>query len=157
MNKMERLKNKCLSFTLRRDILKGVKMILIFSIITSCSEKPKQDNSSDALFDKVMKVHDDAMEQMPELYKNRKFIKDSLINVDSAFIKENIAAIDSADEAMGKWMSAFNSSWQTMAKEEQEKYLNSELEKATTMSKLINDAITKSNDVVANGKLPDRR
>lgn len=123
----------------------------------SCGDKPKKEINTDALFDKVMKVHDEAMEKMPILYKNRKFIKDSLINVDSAFIKENLALIDNADESMGKWMAAFNGSFQSMSPEEQEKYLNSEFEKATTMSKVIDEAITISNDVVANGKLPNRK
>lgn len=134
--------------------------LFVFAVITtmlSCADKPKKEINTDALFDNVMKVHDEAMEKMPILYKNRKFIKDSLINVDSAFIKENLSLIDNADEAMGKWMGAFNGSFQTMSPEEQEKYLNSELEKATAMSKVIDEAIMKSNDVVANGKLPNRK
>ena len=154
---METSKKKCLSFTPTLKATSNIYFLIGFVFLFSCSEKPKKENNSDALFDKVMKVHDDAMEQMPILYKNRKFIKDSLINVDSAFIKENIAVIDIADEAMGKWMSEFNGSFQTMNQEEQEKYLNGELEKANAMSKLINEAITKSNDVVANGKLPNRK
>ena len=154
---MEKSKKKYMSFNPILKRASNMFLLIGFVFLFSCSEKPKKENNSDALFDKVMKVHDDAMEQMPILYKNRKFIKDSLINVDSAFIKENIAVIDSADEAMGKWMSEFNGSFQTMNQEEQEKYLNGELEKANAMSKLINEAITKSNDVVANGKLPNRK
>jgi hypothetical protein len=153
---MYRLDKKFVSFTFLKSSF-NIFLLLGFVLLCSCSEKSKKENIADALFDKVMKVHDEAMEQMPILYKNRKFIKDSLINVDSAFIKEHIFLIDSADEAMGKWMSEFNGSFQTMPQAEQEKYLNNELEKATAMSKLIEEAIAKSNDVVANGKLPNRR
>lgn len=123
----------------------------------SCGEKLKNDVDLDKLFDEVMKVHDDAMEKMPVLYKNRKYIQDSLINVDSVFIKDNIAVIDNADEAMGKWMSEFNGSWQTMPKEEAATYLKSELNKATSLSATIEEAIKVSNDVIANGNLPNKK
>lgn len=139
------------------EVRNALLVLTIVITIWSCGDKQKKEMKTDALFDKVMKIHDDAMEKMPILYKNRKFIKDSLINVDSAFIKENIAIIDDADEAMGKWMEAFNGSFQSMGAEEQEKYLQSELDKATAMSKVIEEAIVKSNDVVANGKLPNRK
>ncbi len=126
-------------------------LFIILLVLASCKNTGNKEN--EALFRKVMEVHDNVMPKTDAIHTLKKNLGASLsIKSDSSKIFEAIKSLDDADEAMMVWMADFNSDYITMPKESQAIYLKSELEKITTVKSLIEKSIDAGNNILNSEK-----
>ena len=132
-----------------RTILSKTLLPVMLVIIWSCGQKSNdehhdhdghdpdtEEGGNKALYDDVMKVHDEVMPKMDNIYKLKGQLKEKIDNTPelAADKKKEIEGIiqrlDSASEGMMVWMRKFNPPADTVVGEEQAKeYLEGEMEK----------------------------
>lgn len=110
-------------------------------IFTSCNNKEKEQKAEfDILFEEVMKIHDDVMPEVNNLYKLKKFAQDN-INViadTSIYVKPLRDAqlnAEKADEAMMQWMEKF--SVPDASHEQKMEYLKNQLVEIEEVRKIM--------------------
>ena len=105
---------------------------VMLSLVWGCGEK-KQDNQ--ALYDEVMKVHDEVMPKMDDIYKLKQELKKqisdtpNLVDEKRKTIEATILKLDSASEAMMVWMRNFNPLPDSLGEEKAREYLEDQQEK----------------------------
>ena len=122
-------------------------IFLLTFLYFSC--QPKANNPKvEALYSKVMEVHDEVMPETSTIHKLKKTLKKSKLPKDS--VQFYIKKLNDADEFMMEWMNEFGK-YSTMNKESDVvkiKYLESELEKITSVSNEMKSAIAESMKVL---------
>jgi hypothetical protein len=97
--------------------------------VDSIENSPNQE-----LYDEVMRIHDEVMPKMNDLYKARTALKTrmelpGLPENERLEIGNNLARLDSASEGMMVWMRQFDPLPDSAGEEKARTYLESELEK----------------------------
>ena len=126
-----------------------------FSLMVLVSSCNKFNAEEQALWDEVMKLHDDSMLNHGVMMKNtsqiRKKLKSGEIqpNMVEAF-KPSLEKIDAADEAMMSWMSDLKGPMKLSGKSHEEimTYLTSEKVKIKKIDKDIIDQLTVSRNIL---------
>ena len=129
-----------------RHIL-SMLVVLIFSMVWgSCGKSGDQEhvhdeatevaeNESGDLYDEVMKLHDEGMEKMNEIYSLKEQLKEKITDTPGLVagkekeIENTIIRLDSASRAMMVWMRNFHPENDTLDATGYRDYLKSELEK----------------------------
>ncbi len=113
----------------------------------SCGENKQEQQ---ALYDKVMSMHDEIMPKMDDLMRFKRQIReklkvlaeDSVANTDEiAALRKSLEDLDNAHDGMMDWMHKFNRNFEDMTKEEIMNYLNGEFEKIENVGKMTNKAM----------------
>jgi len=127
-----------------------VLSLVVLSLVWSCGEK-KQDNQ--ALYDEVMKVHDEVMPKMDDIYKLKQELKKQisdkpdLVDEKRRTIEATILKLDSASEAMMVWMRNFNPLPDSLGEEKAREYLEDQQEKIENVKEEMLDAINKATEL----------
>ena len=106
-----------------------------------------ESTGNDALYDQVMKVHDEVMPKMNDIYKLKEELKGKIDNtaglaeekkkeVESAILK-----LDSASQSMMVWMRGFNPVPDSLGEEKAREYLETEMEKVKNVRGKILEAL----------------
>ena len=123
--------------------LLSVAVISILSILLSCGQKShdhddhsqpdgEQDSGNQALYDDVMKVHDEVMPKMNDIYKLREQLKKQVSEAPDMVaekkkkIESTIIKLDSASEEMMVWMRNFNPLPDSLGGDSAREYLEKE-------------------------------
>ncbi len=122
-------------------------------LITGCN---KFNPEEQALWDEVMKLHDDSMLNHGVMMQNTSKIRKTLksgANIPGQLelaIKPNLEKIDAADEAMMSWMSNLKGPMKLSGKSHDEimSYLNGEKAKIKKIDKDILDQLTVSRNIL---------
>ena len=114
------------------------------------------EGGNQALYDEVMKVHDEVMPKMNDIYNLKEQLKDKIANTPDMVaekkqqIESTISRLDSASEAMMVWMRNFNPLPDSVGEQEARDYLESEMEKIKKVSedvrKALDDASSMNNE-----------
>ena len=101
------------------------------------------------LYEEVMRIHDEVMPKMNDLYKAKTALKTrmelpGLPENERQEIQNNIARLDSASEGMMIWMRQFNPLPDSAGEEKARSYLENELEKIKKVREDILDALKTS-------------
>jgi hypothetical protein len=113
-------------------------------------EHPAADGSpNQALGEEVMKVHDEVMPRMNDIYKLKEGLKKKLSETGVADdkkkeIEQTITQLDSASDGMMVWMRAFNPQPDSLDEEKTREYLENEMEKVKKVQENIQQAIAKA-------------
>jgi hypothetical protein len=103
-----------------------VLSLFILTLAWSCGQKTR-DNQ--ALYDEVMKVHDEVMPKMDDIYKLKQELKkqmadsSTLTTEKKKTIEATILKLDSASENMMVWMRNFNPLPDSLGEEKAREYL----------------------------------
>jgi hypothetical protein len=106
-----------------------------------------EDSPNKALYDQVMRVHDEVMPKMDDLYKARTALKKRLAatpppgDTEIKAINEKIARIDAASEGMMVWMRQFDPVADSAGEEQAKAYLEAELVKGKKVKEDILQAL----------------
>lgn len=106
-----------------------------------------EDDLNAVLYDEVMKVHDEAMEKMDEIYRLKQRLKtkmDSTTADGKAAIQAVYNKLDSADKGMMEWMHAFQPD--SLEGEAYREYMESELERVKKVREDIQDALQRARE-----------
>ena len=139
-----------------------LKLLLVLMIIwTGCGKKADdqanhhsevtESGGNEALYQEVMKIHDEAMMKMNDIYTLKQSLNSKL--ADSAKIDEGkkieikatIGKLDSASEDMMVWMRAFSPIPDSLGEEKAREYLETEMEKVKRVREDIIEALEKGN------------
>ena len=106
-----------------------------------------EEGGNKALYDEVMKVHDEVMPKMNDIYKLKEQLKDKIADTPDMVaekkqqIERTISRLDSASEGMMVWMRNFNPLPDSVGEQEARDYLESEMEKIKKVSEDVRKAI----------------
>jgi hypothetical protein len=130
-------------------------LVLITASVVAC--KPKSEDNTEAsealetspneaLYNEVMKIHDEVMPKMNDIYKYLQQLKDKLKSPNlSAKDKEEINAVlsklDSAGNGMMVWMRQFDPIPDSVGEEKARIYLEGEMEKVKRVREDIAQAL----------------
>jgi len=99
------------------------------------------------LYDEVMKVHDEVMPKMNDIYKLKEQLKNKIANTPDMVaekkqqIEGTISRLDSASEGLMVWMRNFNPLPDSVGEQEARDYLESEMEKIKQVSEDVRKAL----------------
>jgi hypothetical protein len=102
------------------------------------------------LYEKVMKVHDEVMPKLNDIYTLKETLKDKIANTPSMAeakkkdIEQTIVQLDSASENMMVWMRAFNAPPDSLGEEKAREYLEGQMEKVQKVKTDILESIEKA-------------
>lgn len=145
-------------------------LLVILSVITlSCGQKshdhdehehgagdPVEESGNQALYDEVMKVHDEVMPKMDDIYKIKEELKNQIANTPNMVedkkkeIEASISKLDSASEGMMIWMRNFNPLPDSLGEQQAKEYLENEMEK---VKKVKEDVLEALEDAKGKGKV----
>lgn len=100
-----------------------------------------------ALYDEVMKVHDEVMPRMDEIYRKKESLKNRIAEApemgegDKRAIEDSIVKLDHASEGMMVWMREFNPIPDSLGEEKAREYLENEMEKIKKVREDINEIL----------------
>lgn len=109
-----------------------------------------REEGNQALYDEVMKVHDEVMPKMNDIYKLREELKKQIANTPGLVeekkkeLEGTIAKLDSASESMMVWMRNFNPLPDSLGEEQAREYLENEMEKVKKVKDDILEALEKA-------------
>jgi len=107
--------------------------------------------ANQALYDEVMKVHDEVMPKMNDLYKIKKGLQQKLEETKDLSeekkkeLETAISKVDSASESMMVWMRQFNPLPDSLGEERAREYLEDEMQKVKKVKEDILEALSNSN------------
>ena len=114
-----------------------MRSLLLVLILMSCNGKTNNgqdsqngnESGNQALYDEVMKVHDEVMPKMNDIYKLKEELKKDIANAPGLVetkrkqIESAIVQLDAASESMMDWMRNFNPLPDSLGEEKARKYL----------------------------------
>lgn len=138
-------------------------LFILFVMLTACGktsnqaqdegmEEPENENPNQALYDKVMDVHDEVMPKMEDIYKIKSQIKEQIANSPNLVTEKKEALeklvfeLDSANNLMMEWMHQFKPLPDSADEEEARAYLESQMEKIIKVKQEMLNAIEKGNE-----------
>jgi hypothetical protein len=114
------------------------------------------DGGNAALRDEVMKVHDEVMPKLDNIYQLKEKLKNKIAETPALAaekkqqIEASIAKLDSASEGMMIWMRKFDPTADTLTIEKKREYLENEMEKIKKVREDVNEALTQGEAAVKN-------
>jgi len=139
-----------------RNLL-SIAVISILSSLLSCGQKSHDHNDhnhgegkegdNQALYDEVMKVHDEVMPKMNEVYKLKEQLKKQISDAPDMVaekkkkIESMIIQLDSASEEMMVWMRNFNPLPDSLGVDSAREYLEKEKVKVNQVKEVMLNAI----------------
>jgi len=114
------------------------------------------DGGNAALSDEVMKVHDEVMPKLDDIYQLKEKLKNKLAEAPTLAadkkqqIEATIAKLDSASESMMVWMRKFDPTIDTLTTEKKREYLENEMEKIKKVREDIYEALTQGEAAAKN-------
>ena len=142
-------------------------MLVMLVMLWSCGQKSNDDHhdhegheieegGNQALYDEVMKVHDEVMPKMNDIYKLKGQLKERIDNTPGLAedkkkeIESIIVRLDSASEGMMVWMRKFNPLPDSLGEEQAKEYLEGEMEKIKKVRedvrKALEDAVAEAGE-----------
>ncbi len=106
-----------------------------------------EEGGNQALYDEVMKVHDEVMPKMDDIYKLKGQLKERIDNTPGMAeekkkeIESIIVRLDSASEGMMIWMRKFNPLPDSLGEEQAKEYLEGEMEKIKKVREDVRKAL----------------
>jgi len=113
-------------------------------------EHAEEGGPNQALYDEVMKVHDEVMPKMNDIYKLKQDLKKKLdeskdlTEEKKKEIEATMTKLDSASEGMMVWMRQFNPIPDSVGEEKAREYLENEMEKVKKVKQDILEAMDKA-------------
>lgn len=151
---------------MKAPIIKSLFVIVIATgLIISCTNKNPDQQSQDhtthdstenntgnqALYDQVMKVHNEVMPKMDDILKIKEVLKEKL-NTQKELADEKkkeieavVSKLDSANQRMMNWMHEFKTQPDSLGEEKIREYLETEMERIKKVSDEMKDALEKAN------------
>lgn len=148
-----------------KTMLLNSLVVIVCVFAWSCGQKPQDHSAHDhssgdtteaegnqALYDEVMKVHDEVMPKMNDIYKLKEELKNKIASTPEMVaekkkeIEETISKLDSASEGMMIWMRNFNPLPDSLGEEQAREYLENEMEKVKKVKDDILEALEKGQD-----------
>ena len=137
----------------------------MLALTYGCSQKSNDDEDKNgnheieeggnqALYDEVMKVHDEVMPKMDDIYKLKEKLKDKIAETPDMVeekkkdIETTISRLDSASESMMVWMRNFNPLPDSAGVEEAKDYLEVEMEKIKQVKEDVRKALEEAESKV---------
>jgi hypothetical protein len=147
-----------LTFGFKQTHMKHIASLFILALVAlSCGTKTEQHHDhqhnhsaagfGDALYDEVMKVHDEVMPKMNDIYTLKEELKKQLANSPDMMdekrkeLEARIANLEAASEGMMRWMREFNPPADSLGEEAMKKYLEGEMEKVKRVREGINNVL----------------
>ena len=140
----------------------SLAFIFLFIVLISCNQSKDSthggngsatnDSPNQALYDEVMRVHDEVMPRMEDLYKLKKGLQAKLdstkdIAADKkAELEKLIASLDSASNSMMDWMHNFNPVPDSVDQEKAREYLENEMERIKKVKEITIEVIEKATE-----------
>jgi hypothetical protein len=109
-----------------------------------------EQEGNQALYDEVMKIHDEVMPKMNDVYSLKEQLKKQIANTPEMAeekkkeIEQTISKLDSASEGMMAWMRNFNPLPDSLGEEQAREYLENEMEKVKKVKEDIQEALEKA-------------
>ena len=133
------------TFTVKSILMKHLTYFFALTLLvisTSCGSKTEHnhqeetttESTNDALYDEVMKIHDEVMPKMNDLYKMKEALKKQLTDTPNLTddkrkeLEAEIAKLEEASKSMMVWMREFNPPADSLGEEVVKQYLESQLE-----------------------------
>ena len=142
------------TFTGKSIYMKHLFYFLTLSIIvinTSCGSKTEhthqEASTNDALYDEVMKIHDEVMPKMNDLYKMKEALKKQLSETPDLSddkrkeLETEIAKLEEASKSMMVWMREFNPPADSLGEEVVRQYLEGQLEAVKKVKESIQQVL----------------
>jgi hypothetical protein len=113
----------------------------------------EEEGGNQALYDEVMKVHDEVMPKMDNIYKLKGQLKEKIANTPGMAddkkkeIEGIIQQLDSASEGMMIWMRKFNPLPDSTGEEQAKEYLEGEMEKIKKVRDDVRKALEEAEGV----------
>ena len=120
---------------------------------THIAQDSLEATGNQALYDEVMKVHDEVMPKMNDIYKLKEELKEKLaVQKDLTEEKKKgidatISKLDSASESMMVWMRGFRPLSDSVGEEKAREYLETEMEKVKKVKEEIQEALEKGKGI----------
>lgn len=134
---------------------------MVFSIIAlSCGQKSHdhdehehgasdaiEESGNQALYDEVMKLHDEVMPKMDDIFRIKEELKNKIANTPDMVeekkqeIESTISKLDSASEGMMVWMRNFNPLPDSLGEQQAKEYLENEMEKVKKVKEDVLEAL----------------
>ena len=147
-----------------RTIFSKTLLPVMLVLIWSCGQKSNDDHhdheghemeegGNQALYDEVMKVHDEVMPKMDNIYKLKGQLKEKIANTPGMAdekkkeIEGVIVRLDSASEGMMVWMRKFNPLPDSVGEEQAKEYLEGEMEKIKKVREDVRKALADAEGV----------
>jgi hypothetical protein len=135
-----------------------VLFVTLFISLAGCQQQSRDKERDEAaienspnqeLYDEVMRIHDEVMPKMNDLYQAKTALKTrmempGLPENDRQEIQNDIARLDSASESMMVWMRQFDPLPDSAGEEKARAYLENELQKIKKVKEDVLDALTTS-------------
>jgi hypothetical protein len=141
-------------------------VFIIAALAIGCKEKSHEHDhnhdseASDAvetsenqvLYEEVMKVHDDAMAKMDQIYRKKEELKNKIASTPNMAetkkkeIDALVVKLDSASEGMMDWMHKFNPIPDSLGEEKAREYLETEIEKVKKVRENILQALKEADE-----------
>jgi hypothetical protein len=106
-----------------------------------------QDTGNKALYNEVMKIHDEVMPKMDDIYKLKEGLKSkiaaapAMAEEEKKKIEATILKLDSASESMMEFMHTFKPLPDSLGEEQARDYLEIEMEKVKKVKEVILESI----------------
>src|SRR6186997_1604375 len=127
-----------------------VLSLFIIALAWGCGQK-SHDNQ--ALYDEVMKVHDEVMPKMDDIYKLKQELKKQMADSSTLAVEKRkmiegtILRLDSASENMMVWMRNFNPIPDSLGEEKARAYLEDQQERIKKVKEEMLEAINAAKEV----------
>jgi regulator of replication initiation timing len=124
--------------------------LFILNLVLSCGQKTQ---GNQALYDEVMKVHDEVMPKMDDIYKLKQELKKQIADSSALpmekkkTIEATILRLDSASENMMVWMRNFNPLPDSLGEEKARAYLEEQQEKIEKVKEDMLEAINAAEEL----------
>ena len=128
--------------------MKNIAYILFaFILLNSCSNNAKEESD---LKNDIISLHEKMMNNDEALMKNKMKL-DTLLkqSKDTLVLKPLVAKLNSADDAMDKWMSQFQPDMTGKSHDEVISYYNNQKKLVLAVDSQINTAINESNKYIS--------
>jgi hypothetical protein len=136
-------------------MISGRLAVGLLLILASCGRAGETGNDSGAGTDdaleglqrEVDKVHDEAMEKMQDIYNLQQELKKKIeqtkdLSAEKMLkLNQSITQLDSANDAMMKWMRAYNPLPDSVDREAAREYLETEMEKIRKVREAMVEAV----------------
>ena len=146
--------------------LNSLALIVFLLIVAGCGAPSHDHNDHDhdgtdnvaeggnqALYDKVMAVHDEVMPKMNDIYKQKEALKNKIAESSAMPAEEKekieglISRLDSASESMMVWMRNFNPLPDSLGEEQAKEYLENEMEKVQRVKTNVLEALEEAEGI----------
>ncbi len=146
------------TFTTKSSYMKHLFYFFTLSLIvigTSCGSKTEHkhqeesttESTNDVLYDEVMKIHDEVMPKMNDLYKMKEALKKQLSETPDLAddkrkeLEAEIAKLEEASKSMMVWMREFNPPADSLGEDVVRQYLEGQLEAVKKVKESIQQAL----------------